>query len=198
MDRAIIGFLSAAGLSVGMIYFQYNNVTQSMNEVEKRRSEFLSGNASVLASLDDSSFLESNYKEFKNVINRKSFDSRRKVEWINLLKTAKSQLDLAEMSFEIYPARSIVQNHAELLVSVNVEIIELKVSVLHDGKISELLSYLNTHAPNDFSVDTFDISRVERKTKNDTDTQKMINLEVLCTIKWYSLDMIGEGNDLQS
>jgi len=79
-------------------------------------SRKVSGNASVLASLDDSSFLESNYKEFKNVINRKSFDSRRKVEWINLLKSAKSQLDLAEMSFEIYPARSIVQNHAEHLI----------------------------------------------------------------------------------
>jgi len=102
------------------------------------------------------------------------------------------------MSFEIYPVRSILQNQAELLVSVSVEVIELKVSVLHDGKISELVNYLNTNAPNEFVISALEINRMERKINNGITTAKMINLEVLCTIKWYSIDVTGDSNDIQS
>jgi len=197
-DRIIIGCILVAALSAGVVYFQIHDVMQSLHGVENKRSEYLSKNMSVFADLDDSGFLEANYSNFRNVLDRKSSDSKRKIEWIKLLESARSKLDLAEMSFEIYPVRSILQNQAELLVSVSVEVIELKVSVLHDGKISELVNYLNTNAPNEFVISALEINRMERKINNGITTAKMINLEVLCTIKWYSIDVTGDSNDIQS
>jgi len=197
-DRIIIGCILVAALSAGVVYFQIHDVMQSLHGVENKRSEYLSKNMSVFADLDDSDFLEANYSNFRNVLDRKSSDSKRKIEWIKLLESARSKLDLAEMSFEIYPVRSILQNQAELLVSVSVEVIELKVSVLHDGKISELVNYLNTNAPNEFVISALEINRMERKINNGITTAKMINLEVLCTIKWYSIDVTGDSNDIQS
>jgi len=197
-DRIIIGCILIAALSAGVVYFQIHDVMQSLHGVENKRSEYLSKNMSVFADLDDSGFLEANYSNFRNVLDRKSSDSKRKIEWIKLLESARSKLDLAEMSFEIYPVRSILQNQAELLVSVSVEVIELKVSVLHDGKISELVNYLNTNAPNEFVISALEINRMERKINNGITTAKMINLEVLCTIKWYSIDVTGDSNDIQS
>jgi len=197
-DRIIIGCILVAALSAGVVYFQIHDVMQSLHGVENKRSEYLSKNMSVFADLDDSGFLEANYSNFRNVLDRKSSDSKRKIEWITLLESARSKLDLAEMSFEIYPVRSILQNQAELLVSVSVEVIELKVSVLHDGKISELVNYLNTNAPNEFVISALEINRMERKINNGITTAKMINLEVLCTIKWYSIDVTGDSNDIQS
>lgn len=198
LDRTIIGFALATTLSAGVVYFQVNDVMQSQSWVEKKRSEFLSKNVSVFTNLDDSDFLEANYTSFRGILDKNTSDSKSKVKWIKLLESAKSQLDLAEMSFEIYPARSIAQNQAELLVAVSVEVIELKVSVLHDGKISELVNYLNTYAPNEFVITALDIKRNRRKIDNGITTAKMINLDVLFTIKWYSIDVIGESNDIQS
>lgn len=198
LDRTIIGFALATTLSAGVVYFQVNDVMQSQRWVEKKRSEFLSKNGSVFTNLDDSDFLEANYTSFRGILDKNTSDSKSKVKWIKLLESAKSQLDLAEMSFEIYPARSIAQNQAELLVAVSVEVIELKVSVLHDGKISELVNYLNTYAPNEFVITALDIKRNRRKIDNGITTAKMINLDVLFTIKWYSIDVIGESNDIQS
>ena len=197
-DRAVSVYLLAATLAAGAIYSEVQNISQSNSEIERKRTEFLTKKVSVFAGMDDSGFLETNYSSFTDMLGRNSSDSKGKVEWIKLLKSAKSQLDLTEMSFDIYPARSITQNQDELLVSISVEVIELKLSLLHDGKISEFMNYLNANAPNNFVVTALEINRIERKVDSAISPPKMVNLEVLCTIEWYSIDMIGNGNDVQS
>ena len=84
------------------------------------------------------------------------------------------------------------------MVSVGVELIELKLSLMHDGKLSEFMNYLNAYAPNEFVVTKLDISRVERVINNGITTPKMINLEAFCTIKYYSIDAVGDGDVSQS
>ena len=193
-DHVITGSVLAIALSVGATYFQVQSIARSAGTVDKNRSEFLSKKVSLIAGIDDSDFLNTNYSVFETILGRNSSDSKRKAEWINLLKSAKSQLDLTEMSFDIYPARAITQNQQELLVSISVEIIELKLSLLHDGKLVEFINFLNAHAPNEFVIAALELKRVD----NERTAPKMINLEALCTIKWYSIDMIGESDDLQS
>jgi len=60
------------------------------------------------------------------------------------------------------------------------------------------MNYLNANAPNNFVITALDINRIERKIDSAISPPKMVNLEVLCTIEWYSIDMIGNGNDVQS
>ena len=187
-----------AALSVSAISFQLKNVMQSLSIIEKKRSEFLSSEVAVYTSLEDSRFLEINNLAFERILHRNSAVSKRKIEWINLLKSAQSQLNLAEMSFEIYPSSPITTSRDDLWVSVGVEFIELNLSLVHDGKLSELLNFLNTYAPNEFAISKIDINRVERKVNNGITTPKIINLEVRCTIKWYSIDMVGDGDGYQS
>ncbi len=197
-DNAIFIFIMVATLSVSVIFFQLQNVMQSRSGVEKKRSEFLSSEVAAYTSLEDSRFLETTNLAFERILHRNSAVSKRKIEWIKLLKTAQAQLNLAEMSFEIHPPRSVTSSRDDLWVAVGVEFIELKLSLVHDGKLSELLSYLNTYAPNEFIVSKIEINRVERDINNGITTPKIINLEVRCTVKWYSIDMVGEDSGYQS
>ncbi len=198
LDSVIAVLLVATTLSVGGVTIQAQKIVNIQDETDRKRSDFLSQRLSLFTSLDDSRFLEANGTAFKDILEESSANSKRKIEWINFLKSAGSQLNLAEMSFEIYPSRSITQAQDELMVSVGVELIELKLSLMHDGKLSEFMNYLNAYAPNEFVVTKLDISRVERVINNGITTPKMINLEALCTIKYYSIDAVGDGDVSQS
>lgn len=198
LDSVIAVLLVATTLSVGGVTIQAQKIVNIQDETDRKRSDFLSQRLSLFTSLDDSRFLEANGTAFKDILEESSANSKRKIEWINFLKSAGSQLNLAEMSFEIYPSRSITQAQDELMVSVGVELIELKLSLMHDGKLSEFMNYLNAYAPNEFVVTKLDISRVERVINNGITTPKMINLEVFCTIKYYSIDAVGDGDVSQS
>ena len=192
LDSVIAVLLVATTLSVGGVTIQAQKIVNIQDETDRKRSDFLSQRLSLFTSLDDSRFLEANGTAFKDILEESSANSKRKIEWINFLKSAGSQLNLAEMSFEIYPSRSITQAQDELMVSVGVELIELKLSLMHDGKLSEFMNYLNAYAPNEFVVTKLDISRVERVINNGITTPKMINLEAFCTIKYYSIDAVGD------
>lgn len=198
LDSVIAVLLVATTLSVGGVTIQAQKIVNIQDETDRKRSDFLSQRLSLFTSLDDSRFLEANGTAFKDILEESSANSKRKIEWINFLKSAGSQLNLAEMSFEIYPSRSITQAQDELMVSVGVELIELKLSLMHDGKLSEFMNYLNAYAPNEFVVTKLDISRVERVINNGITTPKMINLETFCTIKYYSIDAVGDGDVSQS
>jgi len=198
LDSVIAVLLVATTLSVGGVTIQAQKIVNIQDETDRKRSDFLSQRLSLFTSLDDSRFLEANGTAFKDILEESSANSKRKIEWINFLKSAGSQLNLAEMSFEIYPSRSITQAQDELMVSVGVELIELKLSLMHDGKLSEFMNYLNAYAPNEFVVTKLDISRVERVINNGITTPKMINLEAFCTIKYYSIDAVGDGDVSQS
>ena len=198
LDSVIAVLLVATTLSVGGVTIQAQKIVNIQDETDRKRSDFLSQRLSLFTSLDDSRFLEANGTAFKDILEESSANSKRKIEWINFLKSAGSQLNLAEMSFEIYPSRSITQAQDELMVSVGVELIELKLSLMHDGKLSEFMNYLNAYAPNEFVVTKLDISRVERVINSGITTPKMINLEALCTIKYYSIDAVGDGDVSQS
>ena len=198
LDSVIAVLLVATTLSVGGVTIQAQKIVNIQDETDRKRSDFLSQRLSLFTSLDDSRFLEANGTAFKDILEESSANSKRKIEWINFLKSAGSQLNLAEMSFEIYPSRSITQAQDELMVSVGVELIELKLSLMHDGKLSEFMNYLNAYAQNEFVVPKLAISRVERVINNGITTPKMINLEAFCTIKYYSIDAVGDGDVSQS
>ena len=66
-DRTVVVLLSAVFISIGAVYFQVQNIRQSEYEVDKKRSEYQSGKASVIAGIDDSKYLAINYSVYKNI-----------------------------------------------------------------------------------------------------------------------------------
>jgi len=112
---------------------------------------------------------------------------QRKVSWIKTLQSAKTNVGVAEMSFEIYPIQSIAGNLQDLQVAVGFESVVLQVSMLHDGLLATLIAYLEEHAPNPFTVTALSIERVGESA--DSKIAARINAEI--TIKWYVIEIEG-------
>ena len=112
---------------------------------------------------------------------------QRKVSWIKTLQSAKTDVGIAEMSFEIYPIQPIAGDLQDLQVAVGFESVVLQVSMLHDGLLATLIAYLEEHAPNPFTVTALSIERVGESA--DSKIAASINAEI--TIKWYLIEIEG-------
>jgi len=194
-DRSVWVFVLVATACGAALVFQYKKVSVGYKNIEVAKSAFYTGQRASLAEHDDQIFLKKNRSDFKQVVEKNRFDSRNRVQWVSLLESAKSMLGISEMSFEIYPSREVSTNHPELFFTIGVESIELKISLLHDGKLVELMDYLRVHAPISYAVTKMEIAKSDRKIDNGMTSPKIIGLEVLCTIEWYSIDLKSESVD---
>jgi len=117
----------------------------------------------------------------------------RKVQWVRLLETAKTQVGISAMSFDVYPYQAVVSSRQEFKVQVGVEKIVLNLSLLHDGKLADLIKYLEDHAPNVFVVTAVSIERVDESTTNGFTDREEIRLKAELTIQWYLIEVAGAG-----
>ena len=121
-------------------------------------------------------------------------DAQRKVQWIKILEAAKDQIDITAMSFDVYPYQSNFSEQEGLKVRAGFEQIVIRLSLLHDGKLAKLLTYLEEHAPNSFVVSSLEIELTDNAA---TDLQEA-RLKAELIIKWYLIDVKGEDNAIAS
>jgi len=198
IDRSVCAFVLVVAACAAAVTFQYKRISDGYHKIAVARSAFSSGQRAALAEHDDQVFFKKNRSAFNSAIEQNMFDSSHRVQWISLLESAKSKLGISEMSFEIYPSREVSKNHPELLFTIGVESIELKMSLLHDGRLVEVMDYLSAHAPNSYAVTNMEITKSDRKIDNGITSPKIIGLEVLCTLEWYSIDLKSESADVQT
>lgn len=195
LDRGIVVLMVAALASSAAIVLQYNRIILGQVEAEKSRGLFLSRKNSIIAGYEEQHYLKANYQAAKNAVTKKSSDAQQKLKWLKVLESVKSELGISELALEIYPQRPAIAHSTDLLVSVGVTTINIKVSLLHDGKLTDFISYLRENAPEKFVVTSFSIERVDRTVDNGITNPKKTLLEAEFTLEQYALSVAGSGGD---
>lgn len=204
LDRRAVLFLLLTALFLGAIFYQYQLVSSNVSETENGKRRFQAESITALNFIEELAFLHKNYPEFQNltesqhVIDRRelvdnnNLDSQRKVSWIKHLESAKNHLAIAEMNFDIYPYRPVADGLQGLMISIGVESIVLRVSLLHDGVLAQLLTYLKEYAPNPFVISSLEVERIQSA---DTSTTQ---INAVVTMAWHLIDVDGVSDAVSS
>ncbi len=189
------------------IFFQHQTVLAGITQSKNQNSLYLTNKLSVLATVEEVQLMQNYYPTFQSLIESQrivvsqdsdslqesnsgsGMSSQRKISWIKLLESAGSQLDIKEMSFEIYPGKFVVGGQQRLPISVSAESIVLQVSLLHDGVLANLLSYLREYAPNPFVVSSLEIARSGEKEVRQSNEKAINQLAAEITLKWHLIEV---------
>lgn len=194
-----------------VIFYQHKVVLASIAEADAQSLQYVSGKASALGSVEGLQFMQQNYPAFQALVDNRRvvlkpknadqepFDRsesamQRKMSWIKLLQESKTQFDIADMSFEVFPYQPITTESKKSPLAVGVESIVLQVSLLHDGVLAELMTFLRQSAPNTFTVSAIELERDNRGRDNNSLAQ--IAAEI--TIKWYLIEVEEGRSDVVS
>lgn len=185
---------------VVVMYAQYRSVLDSAAQSDIQHRLFRSDKQTAFLSMQENSFLQTNYPMFQKIVQgyQGSNAALRKVQWVRLLETAKTQVGISAMSFDVYPYQAVVSSRQEFKVQVGVEKIVLNLSLLHDGKLADLIKYLEDHAPNVFVVTAVSIERVDESTTNGFTDREEIRLKAELTIQWYLIEVAGADDAIAS
>lgn len=193
------------------IIFQHQTVLASITQSKNQNNRYLTNNLSALATVEEVQLMQNYYPSFQSLIESQrvvtsqesvalrelnsgsGMSSQRKIRWIKLLESAGNQLDIKEMSFEIYPGQFVVGGQQRLPISVSAESIVLQVSLLHDGVLVNLLSYLREYAPNPFVVSSLEIARSGEKEVRQSNKKAINQVTAEITLKWHLIEVIGKA-----
>ena len=209
LDRRTCLLLIGNVLCLLVLIYPLLTVSSSVVRSADQKNRFLADKKTALATLEELEFLEKNYPAFQAFIDNQKFEygpvsdglggmeSQRKLSWIKHLQSSKTRLGIRQMSFELYPYQPIADNLESLEISIGVESIVLRVSLLHDGVLAELLEKLTHNAPNPFVVTAIEIDRVGLNRKGvAANGEDNITAEI--TMTWYLIDAEGADNDVAS
>lgn len=189
-------------LSSLVIFTQYKRGWSAQINTERSQSRTVNDNHNAVLKIEELRFLKANYSAFTDLTDQNTSKAQRRVSWIELLEKAKIDLQIAELSFDIYPRRLINNNQGMNnqtdLIAVGVETLVLRASLLHEGIIPLLTDYLRRHSMTPFIISAFEIKRIEDISASTTLMGKNANVLAEFTIQWYSLDVLEDGTDVSS
>lgn len=207
---------------VAAIVYQFMTLASEVADMKKRKNSFLLTKKTALDVIEDTVYLKANYSQFQQLVDDQKLTigqhtamvddqadltlsgkissqtgyqhAQRKVAWIKTLQAAKANVNIAEMSFEIFPIQSIAGTLQNLQVGIGFESIVLQVSLLHDGLLAALIAYLEAYAPNPFLVTALTIEKADES----IDTNIVALYKAKITIKWYLIEIEGTHDDMAS
>ncbi len=183
-------------------HFLVNKVVAGGTQIESSKNRFQLSRDSVARTVVDTQFLQKSYPAFTGLVHQNRVEliseslsveassTQRKISWIKLLESARSDLNISKMSFEVYPIESVTEGQEGLSVDVGFEAIILDVSLLHEGVLGELMNYLYERAPVMFTVSKMSIDR----NSNGPGRSSAENINAEIAIRWYVIRVEEHGN----
>lgn len=188
-DRTLFFIMFFAALLLMVILLVLSDQARAQSGITKQHALFKTKHAGTVSEMANRDFLVKNYDAYESAIRRLGMGAKQRREWVEWLGVAKNELNLSEVEFDIYPLVEVVSDD---VINIGQETISLKLSLLHEGQLLELISYLRRQVRYPFEIISMEIKRDAAKLDNGLTKPKQRNLIVRCDIRWYSIDASGE------
>lgn len=135
------------------------------------------------------------YPRFVQLYNGGIIGRERRLDWIEALRQSGEIVDIPKLSYaiesqsEYIPSYSINYNGFKLYSSR----MELKLGLLHEGDIFNLLNELNNNAKGFYTVSQCSFKRKQDKIVFVKDR---VNIDSACTLQWITINL-PDGKDIE-
>ena len=141
-DRLLCTFLAMTVFAAMIIVVIWSSVFGKQKEILLQNKSFSAAQDAVFRKLEDRSFLDSNYHSFDQLLDRKTSVGYDRKDWIEMLSSAKTDLSIAQISFDIYPSTQLSTDSDQWSIEVGHEEINVKLGLLHEGVLLRFLQYI--------------------------------------------------------
>ncbi len=194
IDKPTMLALLLALISACLIAVFISNVHRGQVKIESLRSQYYQSRDEAFDRIEDQSYMAENSADYQRIMKSVGTGSAQRRSWVEALSDAKDNLNLSELQFDVYPLTPINLSRSGYPINVGYEVIELALGLVHEGQLLKLFEYLATSISTPFEITSLVMHRVDNKKNSELTTAEEINLQVVCTIRWYSIGMIGDGH----
>ena len=187
-DRLLCTFLAMTVFAAMIIVVIWSSVFGKQKEILLQNKSFSAAQDTVFRKLEDRSFLDSYYHSFDQLMDRKTSVGYDRKDWIEMLSSAKTDLSIAQISFDIYPSTQLSTDSDQWSIEVGHEEINVKLGLLHEGELLRFLQYINERLTINYEITRMEITRVKKKINKGVANQMQVNITVNFSIKWYSIE----------
>ena len=187
-DRLLCTFLAMTVFAAMIIVVIWSSVFGKQKEILLQNKSFSAAQDAVFRKLKDRSFLDSNYHSFDQLLDRKTSVGYDRKDWIEMLSSAKTDLSIAQISFDIYPSTQLSTDSVQWSIEVGHEEINVKLGLLHEGELLRFLQYINERLTINYEITRMEITRVKKKINKGVANQMQVNITVNFSIQWYSIE----------
>ena len=186
-DQRLYSLLAMMVIAMMTILVMCSNVFSKQKEILLHSQTFSTYRDAAFRSIEDQKFMEENYHLFEQLMDKKTSVGYYRKDWIELLSLAKNELNIAQISFDIFPEVQLFSNIDRKSIEVGYEVIDIKLGLLHEGELLSFLEYINERLTISYEITRIQITRADRKINNRLANQMQVNITVNCSIKWYTI-----------
>ena len=190
-DQRLYSLLAMMVIAMMTILVMCSNVFSKQKEILLHSQTFSTHRDAAFRSIEDQKFMEENYHLFEQLMDKKTSVGYYRKDWIELLSLAKNELNIAQISFDIFPEVQLFSNIDRKSIEVGYEVIDIKLGLLHEGELLSFLEYINEQLTISYEITRMEITRVNRKNNNRLANPMQVNITVNFSIKWYSIANSG-------
>ena len=190
-DQRLYSLLAMMVIAMMTILVMCSNVFSKQKEILLHSQTFSTYRDAAFRSIEDQKFMEENYHLFEQLMDKKTSVGYYRKDWIELLSLAKNELNIAQISFDIFPEVQLFSNIDRKSIEVGYEVIDIKLGLLHEGELLSFLEYINEQLTISYEITRMEITRVNRKNNNRLANPMQVNITVNFSIKWYSIANSG-------
>ena len=190
-DRQLCSLLAMTVVAAMIILVTWSSVFGKRKEMLLHSQTFSAHRDAAYKTIEDQKFMEANYHLFDQLMDKKTNAGYHRKDWIELLSLAKNELNIAQISFDIFPEVQLFSDIDRKSIEVGYEVIDVKLGLLHDGELLSFLAYINEQLTISYEITRMEITRVNRKNNNRLANQMQVNITVNFSIKWYSIANSG-------
>ncbi|MEQ8426456.1 MAG: hypothetical protein RLT87_08145 [Gammaproteobacteria bacterium] len=183
--------LVSGSMIAGSYYFN----TAMEKEYKLQKTQFQTISRRYLDIDQEEKLLLDYYPRFVKLYNDGIIGRERRLDWIEALRQSGEKVDIPKLSYaiesqsEYLPAYSINYNGFKLYSSR----MELKLGLLHEGDMFNLLNALNNNAKGLYTVSQCSFKKRENQIRFERDH---VNIDTACTLQWITINL-PDGKDIE-
>jgi hypothetical protein len=177
----------SAAMLTGSYYFRQN----MEREYEGNHARFRNASQQYLAVDEEERIIEQFYPEFVRLYRSGLLGTERRLSWLETLREAGDAIKIPELSYKIESQRPTDPEFALQLggYGLYASSMNLKLGLLHEGDLFQLLKALDRDALGQYSVKSCDFKLGEGEITLDPERA---NIKADCVLDWLTIDLTGD------
>lgn len=188
----VLAMLICGSLIGGSLYFK-----GQMDQEFRRNNAIFQGNSKRYLAVDEEDkTIREYYPKFIHLYNYGEIGQERRLDWIETLRRAGVDIKLPSLSYSIESQKAFVPNFVINMGRYRLfkSDMSLKMQLLHEGDLFNLLNELDRHAKGLYRVSNCKlINNVKGKL---TDDPNAANVSADCLLEWFTLKL-ADGSEIK-
>lgn len=187
----VISIVLTSALVGGSIYFR----DEMKKDFRRHNAQFKSISQRYLAIDEEEKLIKKYYPVFLELYNKGVIGREKRLNWIEVLRKAGQEIKLSGLNYQIKSQNNYTPNYSLVLGRYNLfsSTMSLKIQLLHEGDLFDLLDALNEKADGRYSVSKCSFAGTAKIVTNESGA---VNINADCDLQWFTIKL-ANGAELQ-